>query len=1036
MAIPAELIHLVGEFLAIRFSVPTKEGENFESSGLHAFFCVDKSGSMAGSPIKDTKGALISLIQKFQKVQVPITAYLFSNKLQEISSENEGYASMLVEADNLKAAGGTLFGPVIESMQGKIKEKNLKNVFAVWLTDGQDNKGLNPLIEKMNLFHEDMENDGVSIAVHTIGFSPDHDAALLTKLSQSGTRPGSFQYVPPGGRIPVAVNNVYELAFVSTTWARIIAPERVYKIEIEKEEEKLRGLVYMSENDLEDCKVEIHRGENIELYNLDTYRSEAKDFKELVLLVTNFISSKIIQVLEASGERAVHQLKEMRPLIEEMDRRIEGLIQEGKKFRAFFRKQLQPFFSATKDLLLQYYQTLRDNSGAQLSNIQLASLNNLAHKNSLKRNLEKKIMREFGRNLDLLNESEKKIEEIVKNLNTADLKAKYADSIEKYGECLLTTRNWLEALSDGDCFCFTFHLERPQNLLGDPLEIKIKKLNTTVISCDSFVDSALFETKAGQIIQGGRNYQHGENPLPAASLVKGLPDEIINGVLPVYINQDHWQIARLRVRQMVAWDITVDVLGFIPVQLHVFPFAVLVKALEDSETEFSKFQCQILKETCLAIYNDSRDFMACNTKKHFSKHIDKPSHRLPKHIPSNSIFVCQLWAASMMGDVDKPELIFPFIFEEEVRRRMDTKKEITFQEFAVKLLGIEKTHYADLVKHTLTATDSKYSKIFQDLRSKEHITPTCDTNTPDNVETTKRQQVKFEINEIPDLSILTPRAQGFIDRIEKSMAKSGVLNRILSSFTVFEHTFRYTSLESIGLITNEQKLCLILQSYRDKRNQDRKEIIRSGKYYNIFNPEEAAKSIKEIYIAAITREALSYKASLANEMKNGATKEVALQFGLTSDLEKAAGCLYGVKQGSADFCLFYKQLMLPTSLYVCQKLKMMTHGHFMGIKLIMDDIKGKPFVSWCPNTKVINKIWKVHENDTDKSQWIDAIPSKHEYFEHKYMRKDGIFVPYSKPRANVVDKRHWEGKVKKTAASSGKNLKRGKRGKTAARGRK
>ena len=222
-----------------------------------------------------------------------------------------------------------------------------------------------------------------------------------------------------------------------------------------------------------------------------------------------------------------------------MDRRIEGLIQECRQFRAFFRKQMQPYFSSTKDLLHQYYTTLRESVGPQLSNIQLASLNNLAHKNSLKRNLEKKIAREFGRNLDNLNESETKIEEIVKNLNKQELELKYKNEIEKYGECILTTRNWLESLVDGDCFCLTFHLERPQNLLGDALEIKIKKINTTVITCDSFVDSALFETKAGQIIQGGRNYQHGEMPIAASSLVKGLPDEIINGVLPIYINEDH-----------------------------------------------------------------------------------------------------------------------------------------------------------------------------------------------------------------------------------------------------------------------------------------------------------------------------------------------------------------------------------------------------------------------------------------------------------------------------------------------------------------
>ena len=1014
MSIPAELIYLVGEYLAIRFQVPTKDGENFESSGLHAFFCVDKSGSMAGSPIKDSKGALISLIQKFQKVQVPITVYLYSNRMQELSSEQDGYQAMLDEADNLKAAGGTLFGPVIEAMLVKIREKHLRNVFAVWLTDGQDNKGITPLIAQMDLFRQEMEGSGVSIAVHTIGFSPDHDASLLSKLSQSGTRPGSFQYVPPGGRIPVAVNNVYELAFVATTWARIITPNTIYKIEIEKEEENLKGLVYISENDLEDCKVEVHRGENIELYDLETYRGEAKDFKELVLLVTNFVSAKIIQVLEVAGEHSAGQLREIRPLVEIMDQRIESLIQEARKFRAFFRKQIQPFFSATKDLLLQYYVTLRESSGAQLSNIQLASLNNLAHKNSLKRNLEKKIMREFGRNLDNLNESEAKIEEFVKKINKAELELKYRESLERYGECLLTTRNWLEALTDGDCFCITFHLERPQNLLGDPLEIKIKKINTTVISCDSFVDSALFETKAGQIIQGGRNYQHGEMPVSASSLVKGLPNEIINGVLPVYINEDHWQVAKLRIRQMVAWDITVDVLGFIPNQLYTFPFAILVKALEDCDTEFARFQCEMIKETCLAVYRDNRQVMSGTIKRHFEKYLEKPSHRLPKHIPSNSIFVCQLWAAQVMGDIQKPEIIFPYIFEEEVRRRLDTKKEIVFQDFSVKLLGIEKSVYAEQVKESLMSSNSQYGKIFEGLKKEANITETA-TPTPTSGE--KKQQGRFELVHTGDFSQVTPRAKTFIERIEKSMSKGGVLYRLLASIGIFKGPV-YETFESIGLVTNEQKLCLLLQSYRDKRNADRRELIRNGKYFNIFEPEIASQVLKDLYTSAATREALNYKTLLQAEMKAGVNKESALQFGLTGDLEEAAGCLYGVKQGSSDFCLYHKQLKLPTSLLVCAKLKMLVHGEFMGIKLIMDEVKGKKIADWNPNAKVFNGIWKVHKDEWGQEHWIDACPMKREFIEHKYLRMEGVFVPYSKPRVNVKDKRHWEGKVPKGKGGS------------------
>ena len=37
---------------------------------------------------------------------------------------------------------------------------------------------------------------------------------------------------------------------------------------------------------------------------------------------------------------------------------------------------------------------------------------------------------------------------------------------------------------------------------------------------------------------------------------------------------------------MIAWDLTVDVLGFIPSQLLTFPFMVMIKSLEMANTEF------------------------------------------------------------------------------------------------------------------------------------------------------------------------------------------------------------------------------------------------------------------------------------------------------------------------------------------------------------------------------------------------------------------------------------------------------------------
>ena len=984
-SIEANLLHIVGEYMALRFRIPSEKGEDIEAEELHAFFALDKSGSMSGSPIRDAKGALGSLIQKFNKVGVPITVLLFSNRMQEMSSEDIGYAPMLEQVESLKAGGGTLFAPVIEAIHTKITTRNMKNVFCVWLSDGQDNKGLGNLIPCMDKFKTDMETYGISIGVHTIGFSGDHDANLLNRLSGSGTRPGSFQFVPPNGRIPVAVNNIYTLAFESSTWARFVSCEgKAYRIEVEKDERKdeLNALVYVKEDDLEDCKVEVHRGKAVQYYELEPSRGEVNDFKELVILVTNFVSNTILQVLEMGGEKASQKLQEIRPLIEEMERRIQYLVQESHKLRPFFRKQCQPYFSTTKELITNYYSTLRENSGNQLSNIQIASLNNLAHKNALTRNLERKIAKEVGKNIDMLNESEREIERIVQSINKEELENKYGAQIEAFGECMLSTRNWLEAIMDGDCFCVTLHLERPQNLLGDSLEIRIKNVNTTLLTCDSFIDSALFETKAGQVIQAQRNYQHGQAPAPASSLVNGLPNEVINGVMPIYINEDHWKLARQRLKPMIAWNITVDVLGYLPSQLMTFPFQVFVSTLQAS-TEFKQFQLNVLKETCFANYRDNRGLILPLVTSVLS---DYPSKRLPEHVPNNSVFLAQLYCAYKSGDVQEPQAIFPMLFEEEFRRRLFRKKDLNLHDFCKNLFDVKLERITKLVTEKVLSNSS--------TAFREQVTPGSE---PEDIE------IGSFSEELPGKTLES------IQKIHKNMQEGGMLRPLLALMNLFEAK-EYSSLEDFGIKTNEQKLALVIQSMRDKVNKDRKEAIESKSLVDVFNHEECTQFIKETITTTIKREALAIRARILSERQGELFNERAFRFTYTSDLEEAAGCLMGVKQGDSNFCLFYKGLMSPDAANVIEKAKMLNRGEYKGIKLVCDKIKWGERVVWTPKQKTIHKIWSAHMDKAPKEAWIEAFPDKTSYFEHKYLRLEGNFVPYSKPRINVKDSRHWEGK--------------------------
>ena len=490
--IGAELVHIVGEMVALRFEIPTiTEGTEVESDSLYAIFAIDKSGSMSGGPMNDAKGAAESLTTKFRNADIPLSIYPFDSKMREYHSETEGYDSIVEKLKALHAGGGTIFKNVLDAVKTRIIERDLKNIFCVWLTDGQDNNGIATLEPVMAEHKAYFESYGVSIAIHCIGFSSGHDANLLTSLSQSGTRPGTFQYVPEGGRIPVAVNNIFTLAFEGSTWARFIGGQASYKVIIENEAGVNKALVYISENDMEDCKVEIHKGSTVASFEIEPTRSDFRSIEDIVHLVTAFIASKIATALEKGIDGSMGRLKELEGIVHEAQRRLNGLRQDCSSLRPYKRKQLEPFFLATNELIEVFKSTITKEGN--LDNVAFANLNGLANKVFLKRNLEKKIAKEAGDNYKILFDSDDAIEHLAKQFDFKSFEERNREYLASRNfKCGLTGESWSQMMTHGDCLCVTLHLERPQNLLGNPFEVKIKQVNNFLVSHDSFLNSKLF----------------------------------------------------------------------------------------------------------------------------------------------------------------------------------------------------------------------------------------------------------------------------------------------------------------------------------------------------------------------------------------------------------------------------------------------------------------------------------------------------------------------------------------------------------------
>ena len=980
--INGELIHLVNEYMALRFELPEVQGE-VKTDQLHAILAVDRSGSMSGSPIADAKGAAESLANKFRRLDIPLTIYNFNNTFQKYDSTELGYDGLIEEVRKLTGSGGTLFQGVIKSMETFITESNLKNVFNIWLSDGCDNRGLANLEPHMEALKNNLEAKGVSIAVHCIGFSRNHDATLLTKLSQSGTRPGTFQYVPEGGRIPVAVNNTFEKVFESSTWARFLgqAGETSYKVSIYQDVEKsesYKALVYISEEDLEDCKVEIHSGDEVFTYELEPSKAESRNFFDMVHLFTSFSATKIAQCLEKGSVGALGKLREMTPLVQEMHRKLDDLAQEASKQRPFKSRRTVSFFKPTREMIDFFYKVV-SKQGEDLDNVTLATLNGMCNVVLLKKNLDDKIYKQVGEVMNELFLADDLVDQVATKFNSEELLKKQENLDFR---CAVSKKNWVDSVCEGDCLCITFQVERPQNLVGNPYDLEVVDVHPALISHDTFINSNLFETKAGQIINGQRSYEHGAKVPPADSLEPGMPNVRVNALMPLFITEEHWEISSLRIKNMIAYDITVDVLGYNSQQLLAFPFIVLAKAA--TQTNNLRHYFNLLVDTCKRIYTENKEEILPELLSVLNN-ITSLSHRVREKVPRLDAFMGQAYVAFLENDI--PDLVskLPYLFEEGVRRL--EKNSTGLHQLSMNYLVENIGPLLEPIREEVNSQTKSYADVFKKLigESVEAQPQEAKTSAPksSSFEFTDRvKNLKPEATEA--LSSITREAEGKLHYLKSLFALLGV---------------EFDSLEALGLQENEQKLCFLIQCFGLSSDN----LAASETYFDPFVPEAALSFVQKAYTEAVNREILSYKSNLLSKISSQEFEQKALKFSITEDLDEAAGCLYGLRLGYRHFPVFYKALQTNVP-FVLEKVKMLTHGKYKGIDLVLYSNSGSR--RWVPKNKNVHKIWQANPGHT-QDQWAEAFEGKEEYFEHKYKRLNGEFVPYSKPRKNVNDKRHW-----------------------------
>jgi len=166
-------------------------------------------------------------------------------------------------------------------------------------------------------------------------------------------------------------------------------------------------------------------------------------------------------------------------------------------------------------------------------------------------------------------------------------------------------------MKDGDCMGIALEITRSEATIMDPSKLVVRKIIPTFMSIDSFLESALFKLKANQDASGGFDWTK------AGDLAIGVGRESVSGVFPLYLFEEHWEVASRKMQSIFGFMCTLDPLGFAVQQYYIVPFLVLLTSFRQLEQEkakkseqtYSKLHFTLIRKTCtriLANVNDLR----------------------------------------------------------------------------------------------------------------------------------------------------------------------------------------------------------------------------------------------------------------------------------------------------------------------------------------------------------------------------------------------------------------------------------------------
>ncbi|KAF9433250.1 hypothetical protein BGZ76_009693 [Entomortierella beljakovae] len=1057
--------------LSLKVPFSTENDPQVATEQKQAYFkiCLDISGSMAGSGIRCAKMAMKMLIDHLIKTcGVPadmIFVYLYGS---DCTVRRLGQPDDRNWIEGIKAGGGTIFANVFNEIVSttnglfeKIKDKDADiDITLFFLTDGQDGYPKKLTKAKENL-GQLLKSPRIESTVHTFGFTESHDASLLSWLTSLGSNSGCFQYIKEANAIETSVSTTVDLIGDSvmsmkrkiavftgqeiatakaSDWTVVtMDSDRISGSVVLREKPFTKEFVYWREhsNLQEDSNTAIDETKKLVVQWL-----EGSDFQRIIRMTT-FIQHELLRLVEAInaiGSSNAH-VSQKRVEFLKIDAETEDYnkalgVMTSTSARNKSKAEREACMNAcqrTRSLLQSFLAVKADahKQGGTISNTSLATFNSLAYGQVNEAKLKAKLDSRAGKNTNLFSDLDEKVAAIVAGIDLDTMEAAESQNTLKELTCAISTNSYIDALRDGDCLCMTLDVSRGAGAIADPSQLVIKSIFPSFLTSSMFT-SALEHSLSVDIPE---NVHGGFNRNTDASIVPGVAQESITAVLPLYINENHWKVARLRLKPILGYVVTLDATGYTYSQSTTVPFLVLVKALESYPmTEFRQHQIKLILGVCDAIYRDSRDLRE-NTKTLVTQFCSSHLHRTVDVITNLYVFLGQVICALRAGDISIEEMtsLLPQFevaaIEEQIRRDMSWKVSESLVGNILNWLNVKKMRdvvnpgraYQEQHDAYVRALENSgergndmedaYRSVFQEAQVLQGFKASSNVTKPTHVTITaagsRTATVTEPVFKVPDfdpvsweLSVASLDRLGNIqnavsagvDKIRRLMAiiqspldddLSQVLASRLGSMPESEFAHEFYARYSPKVV-----LATLLQAYAHTRNSDRRAV------ENLMTPfervassgpdsssDEALQYMKSLYEAKMSQIINKIVADVQQSYQESKNDASASTFASTCDLKVAAGVLAesrfrGGEGGRIVTSCAALKMRLPR-----EKIQMMLSGKYKGVRLFEDTAEnGDDILRWYPCKKSLYRMFKNYHDRFSFSEWCKFHPDRYDNY--------------------------------------------------------